>query len=129
MPRPELQIRRWKRLEYERLVDKGVFEPGERVELIDGLLVVAEPQSSPHYTSIRLVERAPARGAGPIRSAPVGGGHGPEGAAGPRRSGVCPRPPRRSNHRRRSPAVTRARGPWMRKSRNRACVRWAVPVS
>ena len=58
MPGPELQVRRWKRVEYERLVDKGVFEPGERVELIDGLLVVAEPQSSPHYTAIRLVERA-----------------------------------------------------------------------
>src|SRR5260370_9000486 len=64
MSRPELQVRRWKRVEYERLVDKGVFEPGERVELIDGLLVVAEPQSSPHYTAIRLVERALARAFG-----------------------------------------------------------------
>ncbi len=64
MPGPELQIRRWKRVEYERLVDKGVFEPGERVELIDGLLVVAEPQSSPHYTTIRLVERALTRAFG-----------------------------------------------------------------
>src|SRR3989475_8977682 len=64
MPIPELQVRRWKRVEYERLVDKGVFEPGDRVELIDGLLVVAEPQSSPHYTAIRLVERALARAFG-----------------------------------------------------------------
>ena len=64
MPRPELQVRRWKRVEYERLVDKGVFEPGERVELIDGMLVVAEPQSSPHYTAIRLVERALTRAFG-----------------------------------------------------------------
>src|SRR5712692_545053 len=64
MSRPELPVRRWKRVEYERLVDKGVFEPGERVELIDGLLVVAEPQSSPHYTAIRLVERALARAFG-----------------------------------------------------------------
>src|SRR2546428_5094018 len=64
MSRPELQVRRWKRVEYERLVDKGVFEPGDRVELIDGLLVVAEPQSSPHYTAIRLVERALARAFG-----------------------------------------------------------------
>src|SRR2546428_566822 len=64
MSRPELQVRRWKRVEYERLVDKGVFEPGERVELIDGLLVVAEPQSSPHYTAIRLVGPALARAFG-----------------------------------------------------------------
>src|SRR2546428_13545801 len=64
MPIPELQVRRWKRVEYERLVDKGVFTPGDRVELIDGLLVVAEPQSSPHYTAIRLVERVLARAFG-----------------------------------------------------------------
>src|SRR5207245_10665942 len=57
-------MKRWKRVEYERLVDRGVFEPGDRLELIDGLLVVAEPQSSPHYTAIRLVERALARAFG-----------------------------------------------------------------
>jgi hypothetical protein len=60
MPEP-LQLKRWKRVEYERLVETGAFTPGDRVELIDGLLVVAEPQSSPHYTAIRLVERVLAR--------------------------------------------------------------------
>jgi len=66
VPRPTLELKRWKRVEYERLVETGVFTPGDRVELIDGLLVVAEPQSSPHYTAIRLVERvlAHAFGAG-----------------------------------------------------------------
>src|SRR5262249_22957922 len=58
---PEIQLKRWKRVEYERMVDCGILEPGDRVELIDGLLMVAEPQSSPHYTAIRLVERALAR--------------------------------------------------------------------
>jgi Uma2 family endonuclease len=58
MPGSELQLRRWKRVEYERLVEKGVFTPGERVELIDGLLLVAEPQSSSHFTAVRLAERA-----------------------------------------------------------------------
>jgi Uma2 family endonuclease len=57
-------MKRWKRIDYERLVDRGVFEPGDRVELIDGLLLVSEPQSSPHYTAIRLVERALTRGFG-----------------------------------------------------------------
>jgi Uma2 family endonuclease len=61
---PELQLKRWKRVEYERLVDRGVFEPGDRVELIDGLLLVAEPQSSLHYTAVLLVERALARAFG-----------------------------------------------------------------
>src|SRR5262245_66427895 len=58
MPDPTVPMKRWKRVEYERLVDKGVFEPGDRIELIDGLLLVSEPQSSPHYTAIQLVERA-----------------------------------------------------------------------
>jgi len=60
----ELQLKRWKRVEYERLVDRGVFEPGDRVELIDGLLLVAEAQSSLHYTAVLLVERALARAFG-----------------------------------------------------------------
>ena len=64
MPGPAVPIKRWKRVEYERLVDKGVFEPGDRIELIDGLLLVAEPQSSPHYTAIRLVERILSRAFG-----------------------------------------------------------------
>ena len=64
MPQPTLELKRWKRVEYERLVETGVFTPGDRVELIDGLLVVAEPQSSPHYTAIRLVERVLARAFG-----------------------------------------------------------------
>src|SRR5881296_3663502 len=57
-------MKRWKRVEYERLVDRGVFEPGDRLELIDGLLLVSEPQSSPHYTAIRLVERVLVRAFG-----------------------------------------------------------------
>ena len=42
---PPLWIRRWKRLEYERLVEQGTFH-GEHLELLDGLLVVREPQGS-----------------------------------------------------------------------------------
>src|SRR5437867_2084355 len=64
MGQQELRIRRWKRTEYEQLVEKGVFRPGERVELIDGLLVVAEPQTSLHFTAVRLVERALGRAFG-----------------------------------------------------------------
>jgi Uma2 family endonuclease len=57
-------IRRWKRVEYERLIDKAAFAPGERLELIDGLLLVAEPQSSSHFTAVRLVVLALARAFG-----------------------------------------------------------------
>ncbi len=50
----EIQIKRWKRLEYEQLIEQGVFMPGERVELIDGLLLVAEPQSSSLILEVAL---------------------------------------------------------------------------
>jgi len=44
---PYVKTRRWRRVEYERLVDLGIFV-GERLELLDGVLVVREPQGSPH---------------------------------------------------------------------------------
>jgi hypothetical protein len=47
-----VELKRWKRVEYEQLVERGVFDTGDRVELIDGLLIVAEPQSATHYTAI-----------------------------------------------------------------------------
>lgn len=56
MPPPP--TRRWTRVEYERLVELGVFQPGERLELIDGLLVVREPQGSRHAAAIRRVVAA-----------------------------------------------------------------------
>ena len=52
---PPPTTRRWTRVEYERLVDLGVFQPGERLELLDGLLVVREPQGSRHAGTIRRV--------------------------------------------------------------------------
>lgn len=44
---PDLKTRGLRRVEYERLVDLGMFD-GERLELLDGLLVVREPQGSWH---------------------------------------------------------------------------------
>jgi Uma2 family endonuclease len=52
------RTRRWTRREYERLIDAGVFRPGERLELLAGHLVVSEPQGSLHATAIGLVEDA-----------------------------------------------------------------------
>ena len=62
---PYLKTRRWRRVEYERLVDLGIFV-GERLELLDGLLVVREPQGSPHAASVTQIGRvlASAFGAG-----------------------------------------------------------------
>ena len=53
-----IRTRRWTRAEYDRLIERGVFRPGDPVELLAGELVVAEPQSGPHYTAIYLAEDA-----------------------------------------------------------------------
>jgi Uma2 family endonuclease len=55
---PAVEIRRFTRVEYERLIDLEFFRPDERLELIDGVMIVREPQYSPHATAIRLACRA-----------------------------------------------------------------------
>ena len=57
MAQAPLTVRRWKRVEYARLVDLGVFE-GEPLELIGGQLIVAEPQGTYHASSISAVDYA-----------------------------------------------------------------------
>jgi Uma2 family endonuclease len=52
------RIKRWTRLEYERLVNLGAFLPGDRLELVGGALLVREPQGGPHFTAVGLVEDA-----------------------------------------------------------------------
>jgi Uma2 family endonuclease len=65
MDDPELELKRWTRVEYDQLIEREVFTRDDRIELIDGLLVVAEPQSAYHYTAVRLVARALAQAFGP----------------------------------------------------------------
>ena len=57
-----VRTRRWTRAEYERLIDIGVFHPGEPLELLGGELIVSEPQKSAHYTAIGLVAEDRGRG-------------------------------------------------------------------
>jgi Uma2 family endonuclease len=52
-----LTARRWTRAEYERLVELGLFER-EPLELVGGQLIVAEPQSAYHASSVGRVEYA-----------------------------------------------------------------------
>jgi Uma2 family endonuclease len=52
-----LTLRRWTRLEYERLVELGAFH-GESLELIGGQLLVAEPQHPYHAAGINQLEYA-----------------------------------------------------------------------
>ena len=61
MPRmatDEAGTRRWTRIEYEKLIDLGIFRPDEAVELIGGELIVSEPQGALHYTAILKTARA-----------------------------------------------------------------------
>ena len=51
-------MRRWTRVEYDRLIDLGVFQPGEHLELLGGHLIVSEPQGTLHSTAVGLVEDA-----------------------------------------------------------------------
>ena len=49
---------RWSRDVYDRAVATGVFGPEDRIELIEGELVVMTPHGSRHATAIRLFNRA-----------------------------------------------------------------------
>ena len=48
----------WSRSEYERMAEAGIFEPGVRMELIDGEILDMAPQGTRHFTAIRLIEDA-----------------------------------------------------------------------
>jgi Uma2 family endonuclease len=53
-----MQTRRWSREEYDRMITAGIFQPDERVELIEGEIIAMTPQGSGHATAVRLVEDA-----------------------------------------------------------------------
>jgi len=49
------------RVEYDRLIDAGVFQPSGPIELLGGLLVIAEPQGDEHFTAVLVRGRLAAR--------------------------------------------------------------------
>jgi Uma2 family endonuclease len=57
MGQAPLTVRRWKRVEYDRLVDLGTFE-GEPLELIGGQLIVAEPKGAYHSSAVTAADYA-----------------------------------------------------------------------
>ena len=61
----ETRTHRFTRVEYERLVEVGAFQPEDAIELIGGELMVAEPQGAPHYTAIVKTARALTEAFGP----------------------------------------------------------------
>jgi Uma2 family endonuclease len=63
-PPPGAVLRRWTRREYGRLIDHGFLDEDDPIELLDGLLLVKEPQHSPHRTAVILVAKAVERAFG-----------------------------------------------------------------
>jgi Uma2 family endonuclease len=61
---PAVKIRHWRRAEYERLVDLGIFV-GERLELLAGQLVLREPQGSSHAAMVGHIGQVLAAAFGP----------------------------------------------------------------
>ena len=58
MAKVEVKTHHWSRVEYDRLIEMGFFQPRDPIELIGGQLIVAEPQGSYHFTAVRAVEEA-----------------------------------------------------------------------
>lgn len=53
-----VQTRRWTRAEYDRLIELGILDEDEPIELLDGLMIVREPQGRPHMTVVGLLAEA-----------------------------------------------------------------------
>src|SRR5262245_44247125 len=60
-----IRTRRWTRREYGRLIDLGVLHEDDPIELLEGRLIVAEPQNTPHATAIDLAGETLRRAFGP----------------------------------------------------------------
>src|SRR3989442_3661614 len=76
MKQAPLTLRRWRRVEYDRLADLGAFEDGDPVELIGGQLIVAEPKGSEHAAGVDMAGEAlraglPARWLAPGQNPPA----------------------------------------------------------
>ena len=59
------QTRRWTRIEYDKLIEVGILQPGDKVELLGGQLCVSEPQNSPHAKGIWLAQETLRRALSP----------------------------------------------------------------
>lgn len=53
-----LPLWRMTRARYDQMIDAGIFQPDDRVELLDGLLVAREPQGARHAVIVALVRAA-----------------------------------------------------------------------
>ena len=52
------RLHRWNCHQYEQLIQHRILDEDDPIELVDGLLLVKEPQYSPHRTAVILVAKA-----------------------------------------------------------------------
>jgi Uma2 family endonuclease len=57
-------LHRWSRREYGQMIDHGLLDEDDPLELLDGLILVKEPQHSPHRTAVLLAAKALERAVG-----------------------------------------------------------------
>lgn len=60
-PPASFLLRQWTVEQYHELIDKGVFTPDDKVELLDGWIVEKMPQNTPHASTIRKLRKALSR--------------------------------------------------------------------
>jgi len=60
-----IRTRRWTRHEYDRLIEIGLLREDDPIELVEGRLLVAEPQHDPHARAVELASEALRVGFGP----------------------------------------------------------------
>jgi Uma2 family endonuclease len=53
-----LERRLWTLREYRRMVEAGILDPDERVELIEGEILMMAPQTAGHFDALNLAARA-----------------------------------------------------------------------
>ncbi|HWF61095.1 MAG TPA: Uma2 family endonuclease [Nitrospira sp.] len=58
MATPAVQTKRWTRQEYDHIAEAGLFNPDERVELLEGEIITVTPQQSRHSVCIGLIDGA-----------------------------------------------------------------------
>jgi Uma2 family endonuclease len=56
-PQAGVRSRRWSKGEYYRLAEAGLFH-GQRVELLEGQIMVLSPQKAPHFSTVDRVTEA-----------------------------------------------------------------------
>lgn len=61
---PALPVYRWTRKKYEHVAQEGGFGPDDRIELLECLLVLREPQGDRHAAAVSALQIALARAFG-----------------------------------------------------------------